>query len=734
MFSFIIGVFFAYQWTGPWDLVKVIWLIFIPQRRLLIGLMLGALAVYLAASYHQRKQLSSELWQVPQEIQIKVLSFQPISSYLYHYHVWSDDLNQAFNLSHYERQQWFQPGHCYIVKAKLRPVRALGNATTAGSDKQAWVKREFVRGHIVGANQGVYPRSFALINSEIPCHKNTWSLNHLRYQIDHYIQRLDLSPTSTALIKALVIGEKGNLNPSHWETFEKTGTSHLMAISGLHIGLVYLFCLTILKILLRPLSLILLRSNMMMWARVGALFCAGLYVLISGMGLSSQRAWGMLALLVILALNRKELPALQILLLVVVAILVVDPLAGMGLGLWLSAGAVFALIWLRDSGWQLQWKLTVLMLPLTSVMVNTSLISPLVNALAIPFVSFLVVPGALMGVVMHVVGIPGADLLMKSVAWLIDNFWIGLSWASQYTWMIHWSLLTWVDWVVFISLICCLLLPWRLIGPIPFVILSASLTWAKPIQPEPGIVFLRVMDAGQGTALLVQVGDKNLLFDVGNTIVANDLRHHRIQNLDVLVVSHRDKDHRAGLVELLEKIRVEKFYAGESLSESTSTIPCRAGESWDWEEVHFEFLAPLHEGLKGNNASCVLKISLGEQSILFTGDIERKVERELVNLQAEKLKSTILIAPHHGSKTSSSLDFIQAVSPQIVIYPTGFLNAYHHPHPTIVNRYSEFGIKQYNTAQVGALSVKLSKQGVESLRCYRQDHPHWWNMDTEVLC
>jgi competence protein ComEC len=407
----------------------------------------------------------------------------------------------------------------------------------------------------------------------------------------------------------------------------------------------------------------------------------------------------------------------------------------MGMGLWLSAGAVFALIWLRTNNWQVHWKLAVILLPMTALWLKASLISPIANALAIPYVSLLVVPGALIGVMMDLIHIPGAEFLLKVVGWLIDYLWLGLVWISQYAYLLSWSLLSWIDWIVLIGLIICLLLPWRLVGAIPIVILIASLTWAKPVLPDPGIVLLHVIDAAQGTALLVQVGEKNLLFDAGNGVVTDYLLHHRVRKLDRVIISHHDKDHRAGLADLLEHVVVEQMYVGEKLSESPTAKPCLAGETWRWGEVKFEFLSPLHQGYRGNNASCVLKISVGEHSLLFTGDIEQKIEAELLSrLDSSLLKSTILIAPHHGSKTSSSPAFIRRVSPQIVIYPTGFLNSYHHPHPTIVERYAELGVKQYNTAQDGALSVKLSKHGIEAIRCYKKDHAYWWNRDEEATC
>lgn len=735
LLSYIIGVIFAYQQVElpSWKeaiLLSIVILVLRPWpslQRTLMAAALGVGAVFLAASYHQSKRLAPELWQVPQETVIFVLNHQRVKSFLQQYEVSSEEFGQTFELNAYENAQRLEPGFCYKVNLKLKPKNVLANPHTAHYEKNFWARRSFIQGILITKKPV----------EQLECQGSLLSSAQLKLPIREFIDATPVSEIAGYLLRALVLGERAALTDLDWEILQKTGTAHLLAISGLHIGLVYVFTFWLVKWLLRPLSLVLLRVNLFAIASVFALISSGVYVWISGAGVSSLRAWGMLGLMTLLALRREHLHALSVLILAVTVILIIDPLAGMGMGLWLSAGAVFALIWLSAGGWQVHWKLPLIMLPVSSLWLNSALLGPLANAVAIPLVSFLIVPAALLAVLMNSLNIPGADFLIMSSGTLLDYLWIFLRQLSHFAWMHHWSLLTVIDKLLFWSLIGCLLLPWRFLGPIPFVILIAALSFPKPIFPEPGTLTMDVIDAGQGTAILIRTGDKNLLFDAGSGLVKDYLRYYRINHLDMAVISHNDMDHRAGLASLVKAVTIDQLYVGEQLSEVPieKQMPCRQGQNFSWGETYFEFLSPISDFHQGNNASCVLKITHGTQSILLTGDIEKKVERELLASHiASQLASTILIAPHHGSKTSSTYEFIQAVSPEIVIYPTGFLNSYHHPHPDIVTRYTHFGAKQFNTAQDGALRVKLSEFGFQSIHCYKKDHPRWWARKEENSC
>lgn len=694
-------------------------------QRAVVLLTLGFLSVFIAASYHQSDRLSPELWKLPQVIDFQVYSHESLETHLQRYRGLSSTLNQEINLYHYQKIKMLEPGLCYQLTVKLRRKRALGNPSTISQARQPWADKEFLVGSIASKSEIV----------SIPCQIKRFDLEIIRRNIRQFLQSASISSQAQGMILALVLGEKQGLTAEHKEVLQKTGTAHLLAISGLHIGLVYGFVYWVMSLSLRPLALYYLRHNFWILSSVIAWLISGGYVWLSGAGVSSLRAWGMLSLVTLLMIRRERLPSLSVLIWVVALILVFDPLAGLGLGLWLSAGAVFALIWLKTNTWQIHWKLALIMLPVTALWMQVSSLSPLANFIAIPWVSFVIVPGALLSVSLHLLGLPGQRLILDLVAWQIDKLWQFLVWLSDYAWSLHWSLLSTDEWLIFLSLFLLLLLPWRFIGGFPYLCLIAALTWPKAPRPEAGTLELHVIDAGQGTALLVQTAHHDLIFDVGSGVVTEYLDYYRVNRLNVAVISHYDKDHRVGFADLLKNIPVDKIYAGEALRESAEYEPCLAGQSWTWDGVQFEFLSPLVTNYHGNNASCVLKVSVGEYSMMFTGDIERKVESEMLSyLSSEQLKTTVLIAPHHGSKTSSSQDFILAVQPSVVIYPTGYKNAYRHPHPDIVARYAEFGAKQYNTAQDGALRVTLSEHGLEAIDCYRESHRRWWHTQEERIC
>lgn len=733
--SYIIGVILAYECRSFDPTALVICLVGIPLCLLLpnrwkqgcCGVLLGLTTVFLAASYHQTKALAPELWQKPLIVHVQVNGVRSLGHHLYQYEVKSSTLKQSLKLSDYASTQRLKVGGCYELTGKFKPKHALGNPTTFSLGKSQWANREFVRGYVVQKKPLV----------PVACEDAWYNMRSMRTSVQQIIDGAGLSDIATSMISALVLGRKLGLTQADWDVLHRTGTSHLLAISGLHIGLVYLLSYYLAQIILRPLALVLLRTNILILSAGVGLLISGFYVLISGAGVSSQRAWGMLCVMVVMVFYRQRLANLSVLLFVIAAILLIDPLAGMGMGLWLSAFAVFSLIWLQANKWSVHWKLPFMMFPVTSLWLNSAWLAPVSNLFAIPLVSFLIVPGALLGTVAALMNIPGAHYLLTMMGWVIDYCWAGLTWVSGYSALHHWSLLTVIDKIIFTVLFACLLLPWRFVGVVPFFIFFMALSFPRPMIVEDGVVRLHIIDAGQGTAVWIQVADKHLLFDAGSRVVLDYLKHYRVPSLDVVVISHRDKDHRAGLEDVLQNMPVKAFYVGEKLTEHSPVEQraCRAGEAWEWNNVRFEFLSPLSEGDKGNNASCVLRISVGDQHVLLTGDIEKKIERRLMKAyEPSLLKATILVAPHHGSKTSSSVSFIQAVSPEMVIYPTGFLNAYRHPHPDIIARYTSLGSKQYNTAQDGALSVKLSKDGIQSIQCYSQAHQRWWSQSEEAKC
>ncbi|HEY9200601.1 MAG TPA: DNA internalization-related competence protein ComEC/Rec2, partial [Gammaproteobacteria bacterium] len=258
-----------------------------------------------------------------------------------------------------------------------------------------------------------------------------------------------------------------------------------------------------------------------------------------------------------------------------------------------------------------------------------------------------------------------------------------------------------------------------------------------------------LLDVGQGLSVLVQTREHNLLydagasrgerFDLGRLVVEPFLRHRGITSLDSLIISHADNDHAGGAEYLLQKIAVQQLLYGGRAEDFAYELPphaqnCRAGQRWQWNQVRFEILHPEQDYRKTNQQSCVLKITGSDYSVLLTGDIDQPVESRLLGDYAGQLRTDVLLVPHHGSKSSSSLSWLQQLEPQLALVSAGYLNRFRHPADEVLQRYHQLGIPVWNTAEDGAISLYFSKAaggsaGGLSAGSHRQrkDAAHYWN-------
>ena len=282
-----------------------------------------------------------------------------------------------------------------------------------------------------------------------------------------------------------------------------------------------------------------------------------------------------------------------------------------------------------------------------------------------------------------------------------------------------------------------------LLSPVHFPGQWLFICWLLPlfmIKPKPvpvGVVKLTVLDVGQGLSVLIQTRSHTLLYDtgmgfpdgynMGSVVILPYLRHEHISHLDQLMISHGDADHAGGASTILSF-----FPSTPVLTSVPERFPhhqashCMAGQSWVWDNVNFDVLYPLHEAKKSNDNSCVIHITAGSQSALLTGDIEKSSEQTLVLNDPQDLAATILIAPHHGSKTSSSQIFLDKVRPQYVVFSTGYFNRYHFPSPLVESRYANLNAKIYNTAYNGAVVFTFGERQAMHIEAYREAHGHFW--------
>jgi competence protein ComEC len=465
-------------------------------------------------------------------------------------------------------------------------------------------------------------------------------------------------------------------------------------------------------------------------AAAGGFLAAFFYCLLAGFAVPAQRTLYMLAVLVVARLSGRELAASRVLLLALLLVLLLDPWAVLAAGFWLSFGAVALLFhigsgrlapahWLVEWG-RAQWAVTLGMLPaLLALFQQFSLVSPLANALAIPLVSFVITPLALLG------SLPLLDPLLT----LAHFFTIWL--MGFIDWLAGLPLAMWQQaappaWSVLLALAGGLWLllprgfPARWLGLLAFLPLLTVL----PPRPAPDVAAVTVLDVGQGLSIHVQTATHDLLFDAGpafsadadsgNRIIAPYLRAMGVRDLDALVISHADKDHEGGAASVLAALPVKILKSSLLFEHPLSALPvpqeaCRHGDNWTWDGVRFDMLHPGAEPLsrKTNDLSCVLRISAGGRTMLLTSDIEAVSEQALLAAQPARLAAEVMTVPHHGSRTSSTPGFIAAVAARDVIFPVGYRNRFGHPKEDVVERYVQSGARLHRTDVDGAVTVAL---------------------------
>ena len=403
-----------------------------------------------------------------------------------------------------------------------------------------------------------------------------------------------------------------------------------------------------------------------------------------------------------------------------------------------TAGRVSAGRWWKRWG-RLQWGIALGLLPLTLFLFQrVALAAPLANLVAIPWVGFLVVPLTLLGSVLVLMWPAAGDALLQAAEACLSLLWTVLERIASL------DFLLWVRpapplWTVAAACVgvAWLMAPRGVPGRWVGAVWVLPLVLIRPEAPAEGAVRMTLLDVGQGLAAVVQTRQHVLLydagprfsprFDAGSAVVVPFLRHAGVKRLDMVVLSHPDNDHLGGADAVVETFDVAGVLtsAPEDLH-GVDAHPCRAGQSWRWDGVLFRMLhPPSGVAAGGNNASCVLHIQAQGGSILLPGDIEREAEVSLVADQRLP-PSSVVVAPHHGSRTSSSTVFVQAVQARFALFAAGYRNRFHFPSPSVVERYRAAGGVAANTAEDGAVTAVIDDAGV-SLESYRRRVPHWWS-------
>mgnify|MGYP001563585360 CR=1 FL=1 len=627
-------------------------------------------------------------------------------------------------LGWYHHAPTLVPGERWRLRVRLK--RPVGFMNPGSFDYEGWLFQHRLRatGYVVAGagNERLQPAGH-------------WRPDHWRFLLRERIHAALPDNRFRSLIVALALGDQSAISAQAWTLLSRTGTNHLLAISGLHIGLVAALALFAVRWIWPRLG----RAALLMpapWAGAAAGFLAAMfYSALAGFSIPTQRS--MIMILVGLgATVCRPVGLSYALALVMLLVLLLDPFSVLAPGFWLSFLAVAWIGWgmhgrvgkgtLWDRWGRVQVVVSLGLAPaLAFWFQQLSVAGVVANLIAIPWVSFVTVPLVLAGsLLLWVAPVMGTGLLRLADGSL-SLLWPFLELISRNEFAIFNVAPVSVAAVIGAGLGAAILLlprgvPGRWLGC--FWMLPLLVPNSAP--PGPGVLQLALLDVGQGLAAVVRTRRHTLLFDTGpqfgpdfnagSAVVVPWLRQTGIKKLDVLVVSHGDNDHIGGLESIRDALPVDRLLT--SVPERVrggNVVPCRAGQRWDWDGISFSILHPEGEDqLQGNNASCVLHISNNGQGILLTGDIEREAESFLVRRYAEKLRASIVVVPHHGSRTSSTSAFVQTVQARYALHPAGFRNRFGFPKPDIMQRYQQHGAINLDTGRNGALEFVIDETGV----------------------
>jgi competence protein ComEC len=684
-------------------------------------------------------------------------------------------------LSWYRDAPALSVGERWRLAVRLKPPHGLANP--GGFDYERWL---FEQG--VTATGSVRPGDR---NTCLDPGPGRYWLGRLRERLrDHIADRLAGSP-ATGLVQALSLGERSAIPPDQWEVLTRTGTNHLVAISGLHVGLVAAFAFFVARWFWTSIPRLALALAAPRAATIAAFATALGYSALAGFSISTQRSLIMLAVLLGAVYWGRTARPFAALTLALGLVLVLDPQTVLSFGFWLSFGAVAALlyalgsrplVWAGGRGagdetgprdawpkagsqawtrWVApQWAVGLGLLPaLLLLFGRASLISPAVNLVAVPLFAVLL-PALLLALLLSL--IPGLGLPLawmgQVLTWCLNGLdalaglpWAAVTVAERPAWV----------WAAAFGGVVLLLAPRGLPGRHLGLVALLPLALVRLPVPAAGDAWFTLLDVGQGLAAVVRTQRHTLVYDTGpgfasgfetgSAVVLPFLQQAGVGRIDTLVLSHADKDHIGGLTGLRRGLPIGTVLSGEPAAfPEGQARPCRAGEGWDWDGVHFDILhpgpratagdaeasppgaggsgqRPEHNEAQGNDSSCVLRVGAGGAAVLLTGDIGRGAEAMLVRDLGPALHAEVLVAAHHGSASSSSSAFLAAVAPRYVLYATGFADRFGFPSPRVRERVGRLGSLELDTGVLGAISFRLTAgSGLLGPSWYRARHARLW--------
>lgn len=640
---------------------------------------------------------------------------------------------------------WFEPpvipaiGEIWELELRLRRPR--GSFNPGVFDYESWLFREKVHatGYVVGGKRNRLLR--AGMADEVDAFRERFVAR---------AQAAAATDSAAAVLAAVGVGARHLVSREQWDRFALSGTSHLMAISGLHVGLAALASFALMYVVLGPFCT---RGNHYVVAMACGVLFAATYALLSGFGVPARRATLMLGLAAVTVMRRRQVSPPVILAGAAIAVYAADPIATLTPGFHLSFGAVVLLLWLAQRKIMRRYRLfeaprqLVVMqvflmfglLPLTALLFQRyAVMATPVNLVAVPLFSFVTVPLTLAGMLVGEWSESSALQLLRLAAVTVD----GLDMVTARIVSLPGADLRLAQ----MSGPACALL----LLPLAWVVLPRGwpgrglavlgvlviVTW-KPPSPPAACFDAHVLDVGQGLAVVIETELDVTVYDTGmawrgggsiaEQVIVPFLQARGTERIERLIVSHSDLDHSGGVAVLRKALEVRHLLAGEDLP-ATDAWSCASGQAWWSGAIRFEILHPLPEAPReGNDSSCVLRVSAGAYSLLLTGDIEASAERELLQRDVA-LGANVVVVPHHGSTTSSSAPFVASVDPGIAVVSAGYANRWGFPKPLVVARWQDTGAELLNTGASGAVTVRVcADRGVVKLGTERERRRRFWH-------
>ncbi len=642
------------------------------------------------------------------------------------------------DLNWYDTQVKPQPGELWALRVRLRAPH--GFANPGGYDYEAQLLRENI-----GATG--YVRD-APVNRRLAAARGYWVLR-ARAAIAARLASALPNSALLGIVQGLAVGDTSRMTNEQWRVFASTGTTHLMAISGMHIGMVALWIGWLSGRCVRWLPLQRRRFTVAGIEACIGMSAAIVYSALAGFSVPTQRTLVMLCVFFAARLLRKEIPATRGLAIALIGVLLADPFAPLASGFWLSFGAVAAIFLatggyvakasrLREYG-RMQIVATIGLLPLAmSLFGSFSLISPLVNLVAIPFFTLLIVPLVLIATALLFVNEMLGSAAVQGIGFLLERTWPALEKVSTLPMAMWWfpAAPLWAFVLLFVGTFVVLVpgvLATRLAGAL---LCLPALCW-RPVLPRSGEFNLSLLDVGQGLSVVVTTTSHVLVYDTGPSfrsgrdtgelVVVPYLHALGVRRIDALIVSHGDSDHVGGMKGVVDRIPIDRFLLGPSVKPRPESEVCAAGQSWVWDGVRFQVLYPSAELFKAtrNNSSCVLRVDGIGGSLLLFGDIERGAEEWLIERNAIA-RADIAVVPHHGSRTSSTTGLVAATSPAYALISAGYLNQWGFPKADVLARWEESGAVTLKTSDSGAIEIAVTQRGVAPPREYRRKQPRYW--------